>query len=245
MLLLTIHPLDAAHVLPILFSFTTPAKYCFRAMATFTRFVTGMLPKSESVGTIPMTLSPPMSPTLRAPSHERLLSADDIRLSRRSSELRSRSSPASREPSPRPRGGSLFALSGVNGGKKPEEVPSRRMSLRRAFSAQVSRAGILFKGGQQAGVGPTLTESPKESPKESPRESPPVSSRASPAPADAPERDNSEDVGGPRFYGSGMKGDDDTMRRAGEPSAYQNGLVSSSPGRWSVVVLTIRFRRAL
>ncbi|KIL68736.1 hypothetical protein M378DRAFT_70444 [Amanita muscaria Koide BX008] len=33
---------DAAHVLPILFAFTTPAKFCFRAMATFCKHVTGM-----------------------------------------------------------------------------------------------------------------------------------------------------------------------------------------------------------
>ena len=31
-----------AHVLPILFAFTTPAKYCFRATASFCRFVTRM-----------------------------------------------------------------------------------------------------------------------------------------------------------------------------------------------------------
>lgn len=31
-----------AHVLPILFAFTTPAKYCFRAVASFCRFATGM-----------------------------------------------------------------------------------------------------------------------------------------------------------------------------------------------------------
>jgi len=30
------------HVLPILFAFTTPAKYCFRAIASFCRFATGM-----------------------------------------------------------------------------------------------------------------------------------------------------------------------------------------------------------
>ncbi|KIK71239.1 hypothetical protein GYMLUDRAFT_235590 [Collybiopsis luxurians FD-317 M1] len=33
---------DVAHVLPVLFSFTTPAKYCFRAMATFCKYVTGI-----------------------------------------------------------------------------------------------------------------------------------------------------------------------------------------------------------
>jgi len=42
-----------AHVLPILFAFTTPAKYCFRAIASFCRFATGM-----------QSLSPrPSSPT--------------------------------------------------------------------------------------------------------------------------------------------------------------------------------------
>ncbi|RXW24937.1 hypothetical protein EST38_g897 [Candolleomyces aberdarensis] len=33
---------DSPHVLPILFSFTTPAKFCFRAMATFCKFVTNI-----------------------------------------------------------------------------------------------------------------------------------------------------------------------------------------------------------
>lgn len=60
--------LDAAHILPILFSFTTPAKYCFRAMATFVRYATGMLPppSSDSLSNIPLTLSPPTSPGLVA-----------------------------------------------------------------------------------------------------------------------------------------------------------------------------------
>ncbi|KIK95764.1 hypothetical protein PAXRUDRAFT_826684 [Paxillus rubicundulus Ve08.2h10] len=34
---------DTAHILPVLFPFTTPGKYCYRAIATFTRHVTGML----------------------------------------------------------------------------------------------------------------------------------------------------------------------------------------------------------
>ncbi|KAJ7503004.1 hypothetical protein B0H11DRAFT_2170967 [Mycena galericulata] len=33
---------DTAHVLPVLFSFTTPGKFCYRAIATFCRHVTGM-----------------------------------------------------------------------------------------------------------------------------------------------------------------------------------------------------------
>lgn len=52
---LTHHMTDAAHVLPVLFSFTTPAKYCFRAIALFTKYVTGIVPAP----------SPPPSPPPR------------------------------------------------------------------------------------------------------------------------------------------------------------------------------------
>jgi hypothetical protein len=33
---------ETAHVLPVLFSFCTPAKFCFRAMAAFVKYATGM-----------------------------------------------------------------------------------------------------------------------------------------------------------------------------------------------------------
>ena len=36
---------DCAHTLPILFAFTTPGKFCFRAMSTFIKYATGMLAK--------------------------------------------------------------------------------------------------------------------------------------------------------------------------------------------------------
>ena len=35
-------PSDVAHVLPVLFPFTTPGKYCHRAIASFCKHVTGM-----------------------------------------------------------------------------------------------------------------------------------------------------------------------------------------------------------
>ncbi|KAG6850876.1 hypothetical protein H0H93_007494 [Arthromyces matolae] len=46
---------DTAHVLPVLFPFTTPAKYCFRAIATFCKHVTGMdsMPNSPSIPSKP------------------------------------------------------------------------------------------------------------------------------------------------------------------------------------------------
>ncbi|OCH89858.1 alpha/beta-hydrolase [Obba rivulosa] len=52
---------DTAHVLPILFSFTTPAKYCYRAIATFTKYVTGRLVITPTID-VPLTTSPPSTP---------------------------------------------------------------------------------------------------------------------------------------------------------------------------------------
>ncbi|KAG2132290.1 uncharacterized protein EDB93DRAFT_1094005 [Suillus bovinus] len=55
---------DAAHILPVLFSFTTPGKFCYRAIASFTKHVTGMNALSRS------SSSPMVSPTTSAlPSH--------------------------------------------------------------------------------------------------------------------------------------------------------------------------------
>jgi hypothetical protein len=51
-----IQSVDAAHVLPVLFSFTTPAKFCYRAMAIFCKYVTGMPNSSSSL--FPMVASP-------------------------------------------------------------------------------------------------------------------------------------------------------------------------------------------
>ncbi|TFY61715.1 hypothetical protein EVJ58_g4334 [Rhodofomes roseus] len=56
---------DAAHTLPTLFSFTTPAKYCYRAIATFCKHATGMLPPPSqmlSPNDVPLTASPTSSP---------------------------------------------------------------------------------------------------------------------------------------------------------------------------------------
>ena len=59
------HMSDAAHTLPTLFAFTTPAKYCYRAIATFCKFATGMLPPpSQMLSPLdaPLTSSPQNSP---------------------------------------------------------------------------------------------------------------------------------------------------------------------------------------
>lgn len=51
---------DTAHVLPVLFSFTTPGKFCYRAIASFTKHVTGMNALSRSSSS-PIGSPPPTS----------------------------------------------------------------------------------------------------------------------------------------------------------------------------------------
>lgn len=55
---------DAPHVLPILFAFTTPAKFCFRAMATFTKFVTNMAVMSPPLASPPDFISTSPEPSI-------------------------------------------------------------------------------------------------------------------------------------------------------------------------------------
>ncbi|KAK7057586.1 Abhydrolase-3 domain-containing protein [Favolaschia claudopus] len=69
---------DTAHVLPVLFSFTTPGKFCYRAIATFSRHVTGMkqtpLRKGSSISRPEryddLSQLPPLPPTPAAPTFE-------------------------------------------------------------------------------------------------------------------------------------------------------------------------------
>jgi hypothetical protein len=62
---------DAAHVLPVLFSFTTPAKYCHRAIATFCKYVTGRTTEvlSASPRTISFTLPVSLQRRTSRPRH--------------------------------------------------------------------------------------------------------------------------------------------------------------------------------
>ncbi|KAF8178667.1 hypothetical protein K438DRAFT_1844188 [Mycena galopus ATCC 62051] len=67
---------DTAHVLPVLFSFTTPGKFCYRAIASFSRHVTGMrqppprqgssTPRYEKVDDLAHL--PPLPPSPSAPT---------------------------------------------------------------------------------------------------------------------------------------------------------------------------------
>ena len=52
--------LEAPHIFPVLFSFTSPAKFCYRAIAIFGKFVTGLpLATSSPVATPATDLSSP------------------------------------------------------------------------------------------------------------------------------------------------------------------------------------------
>ncbi|KAJ7686541.1 hypothetical protein B0H17DRAFT_1013522 [Mycena rosella] len=67
---------DTAHVLPVLFSFTTPGKFCYRAIATFCRDVTGMRqpPQRQGSSATPrqekfdLSQLPPLPPSPFSPS---------------------------------------------------------------------------------------------------------------------------------------------------------------------------------
>ncbi|KAG6902758.1 hypothetical protein C0995_011906 [Termitomyces sp. Mi166 len=100
---------DAAHVLPVLFSFTTPAKYCFRAIATFCKYVSG----------IPLIPTPPSTPSNTSPTN--LVSWSSLN---RSSKLKSKKESDTREGSP------------VVSGKS--DIP-KRQSLSRSLSSGFSR----------------------------------------------------------------------------------------------------------
>ncbi|KAG6920233.1 hypothetical protein DXG01_005002 [Tephrocybe rancida] len=101
---------DAAHVLPVLFSFTTPAKFCFRAIAAFCKHVTG----------IPQT---PQAPDISSASNSSL--ADLVRRSsfRRSSSTKTRKGSDT-----------------VDTSTPPLSETSKRKSLSRSLSSSISRA---------------------------------------------------------------------------------------------------------
>ena len=99
---------------------------------------------------------------------------------------------------------------------------SRKQSFKQALSA---RAGILFKGGQRRTESHISSGSP--SPDQQYQQRQQTSGQTSPAHrSPTPAQENSVDVAGPRFYGSGHQEGEDNVRKAGEASVYKGGLVS-------------------
>lgn len=123
------------HVLPVLFSFSTPAKFCFRAIASFIKLVAGMpltspvstsdssdikLTRVNSLPTIPRTTSPEGSPgSLHPPTMS----------DRYASSL---SAPVSGS------GSALTPPSGVSSVR-------RKQSIRRTMSIKITQVNRMFR----------------------------------------------------------------------------------------------------
>ncbi|KAH7883288.1 hypothetical protein F5I97DRAFT_1903823 [Phlebopus sp. FC_14] len=60
---------DTAHVVPVLFAFTTPGKFCYRAIATFTKHVTGML-NPQQISSTSTLFSTPSRQMVSSPVNE-------------------------------------------------------------------------------------------------------------------------------------------------------------------------------
>ncbi|KAH8087826.1 alpha/beta-hydrolase, partial [Cristinia sonorae] len=201
---------DAAHTLPVLFSFTTPAKYCYRAIATFIRHVTGMTPPGgvdTSLGSIPMTDSPAevdTSITSTVPS---------ITINSENAPPSSSAIPS--DASKHHRSRSLWTISkSPDSAAKEEDPTARRKSFRRSISATFS----VIRPSPNGTPNPSYF-SPKPGAKASPSHS------AQHSGVSTPIREESVDVAGPRFHDRMESlGKRDDVRTAGEPSVYANGM---------------------
>jgi hypothetical protein len=124
--------LGTCHVLPVLFLFCTPAKYCYRAMATFIKFVTGM-PFGPSVSASDSSILP-MGRHASSPEMKRANSPDQIDPTggtREDDRLSSAGAPKSEQ---------------TSGSNTPTGASmSRKQSLRRAFSYKVAIAGRALR----------------------------------------------------------------------------------------------------
>jgi hypothetical protein len=145
--------LDSAHVLPILFSFTTPAKFCYRSVAAFCRHVTKLPQRTFD----PPASAPPQTSTFqlipgapsRRPSFRSLLSvgpAPSISSPRTPTHSNSLKVPGEEHP-----GGHAI----VDGAELPQ------VGMRRAMSATVTRAtSSLLRRRSTAPLSPIM--SPEE-----------------------------------------------------------------------------------
>lgn len=192
---------DTAHVLPVLFSFTTPGKFCYRAIATFCREVTGMKhpPQREGNATprqerFDLSQLPPLPPSPFLPP----LDTDTRRA---------------------PNGDTLQVPKDKNIRRAKSVVTTKRLSV---FRSSTLPSPVKADA--------PLTDTPKPvSPELSDRGGSYFSyfglSRTSTTPGSTPSSRNessSSDVGGPRFPHSAMPTPQpmDGERAAGDPAVY-------------------------
>ncbi|KAH9856007.1 alpha/beta-hydrolase [Lenzites betulinus] len=206
---------DAAHTLPVLFAFTTPGKYCFRAMAVFIKYITGMLPAPN--GGMPTVLEDAFTTASPSGSQSNLAGVRSNGHTGQSSKspsappfTTSQSDPlisSQARPDTEPTDGSVAH---ANGGDKPKAngLPHRKApagadgkSGRRAFSAHVTRASAFLRRHPSTTSGAGSSGQGRDS-------------------------SGSSDVAGPRFHEK--SGGPEGLRYAGELDVYDNGLVSDT-----------------
>ncbi|KAI0260171.1 hypothetical protein BC834DRAFT_973673 [Gloeopeniophorella convolvens] len=119
---------DAAHILPTLFPFTSPAKYCYRAIGTFIKHVTNAPPRPKLPRFIPAHIEIPVSDAFGSS----FLFLDDSSPD---------SSPASSPVRPLPLRPLRWGASGLDDATAPER-PS--LESKRSFVATLSHAAMKF-----------------------------------------------------------------------------------------------------
>ncbi|KAJ6631524.1 hypothetical protein B0H10DRAFT_2299906 [Mycena sp. CBHHK59/15] len=197
---------DTAHVLPVLFSFTTPGKFCYRAIAAFCRHVTGMKQPPQQRGNVTtlrqenfdLSQLPPLPPspfvsafggndTLQVSSEKGVRRAKSVASSKRLSVFRSMTQPA--------------ATAVQEKADTPSPSTSGSSKDRRA-AASMDRNGSYFSYFNSSRGNASLTPASTASKSES----------------------TSSDVAGPRFLHLGTSSPHlpEGERAAGDPAVYDS-----------------------
>ncbi|KAI0753082.1 hypothetical protein C8Q80DRAFT_1097008 [Daedaleopsis nitida] len=213
---------DCAHTLPILFAFTTPSKFCFRGMATFIKYVTGLLPRPKPTLEIPVI---PESAVTTSPTSTQTDLLDGSQIGgatsqdMKSSSIVASITPSQSEPSvatqsqgapakSKSESSSTPLVSGnwSQGDNSAANAAEGNKSLRRALTSRVNRASVyLRRNNTTTGVAASSSS---------------VQTRQSTA---------SSDVGGPRFqHQKPTSTGQPEHRYAGEHTVYDAGLVSDT-----------------
>ncbi|KAF9560975.1 alpha/beta-hydrolase [Agrocybe pediades] len=126
---------ESPHILPILFSFTTPAKFCFRAIATFCKLVTGITPVPSSQSNF-VVHTPPQSPTRGQSFIGKLISP-----SRHNGPPKNDASATISPPT------SAVFVESPHTTSEPEEIDviQPKPSLPRTLSSRISRVGAVLR----------------------------------------------------------------------------------------------------
>ncbi|KAH6914019.1 lipase/esterase [Coprinopsis sp. MPI-PUGE-AT-0042] len=184
---------DTAHVLPILFAFTTPAKFCFRAMANFVKLVTEM------------PLSAPVPPSQSSTTYTTQEGVPSVSVSEFGEDANQGTNGLIQR-----RRSAVVSSSPLN---------QSRPSLRRALSSRMSRASGFFQPRSYSGtLGATYpAESPSPMGSEVTLETP-----KRPQTAPGREGTGSTDVAGPRFGFVKTSSPPPDQPMAGETYVYQS-----------------------